>query len=110
MFWIIRIDVLDNKKGHCNYLSNLCDMIIDMIISFDIYMILSLICMILSFFWRHFERVKSKRLEYRNYKKFDKNKFLFKLDQILLKDKMEKTQKWCVFYRSVIDKHAQILK
>ena len=47
--------------------------------------------MILSFFRTHFERLKSKKLEYRNYKKFDKSKFLFELDQELLKIKVYKT-------------------
>ena len=44
--------------------------------------------MILSFFRTHFERLKSKKLEYRNYKKFDKSKFLLELDQELWKGKM----------------------
>ena len=48
--------------------------------------------MIRSSFRTHFERVKSKKLEYRNFKKFDQSKFLFKLNQELLKGKMYKNQ------------------
>ena len=41
--------------------------------------------MIFSFFWTDFESLKSKKLEYWNYKGLNKSKFLFELDQELLK-------------------------
>ena len=53
-------------------------------------------------------------LEYRNYKKFDKSKFLFELDQELLKMKVYKTwnDMFTTFtdvFRSVIDKMAALI-
>ena len=67
--------------------------------------------MIVSFFRTYFERFKSKKLEYRNYRKFEKTKFLCELDQELLNGKMYKTQNnmfttFTDVFRSVIDKHA----
>ena len=69
--------------------------------------------MIISFFRTRFERLKSKNLEHRNYKKFDKSKFLFELDQALLKGEMYKIQNdmfttFTDVFRSVIDKHAPL--
>ena len=69
--------------------------------------------MIPSFFRTHFERLKSKKIEYRNYKKFYQSNFLFELDQELLKGKMYETQNdmfttFTDVFRSVIDKHAPL--
>ena len=69
--------------------------------------------MILSFFRTHFERLKSKKLEYRNYTKFDKSKLLFELVQELVKGKMYETENdmFTTFtdaFRSVRDKHAPL--
>ena len=41
--------------------------------------------MILFSFQTNIERLKSKKLDHRDYKIFDKSKFLFELDQVLLK-------------------------
>ena len=69
--------------------------------------------MISSFFRTHFERLKSKKIEYINYKKFYQSNFLFELDQELLKGKMYETQNdmfttFTDVFRSVIDKHAPL--
>ena len=102
----LNIDILGNTKDHYNYLSSLCD-------TFSLNnLIKDKTCIkadsgttvdvmltnrprnlhktsIILFLRTHFERLKSKKLKYRNYKKFEKNKLLFELDQELLKDKLK---------------------
>ena len=52
-------------------------------------------------------------MEYRNYKKFNKSKFLLELDQELLKGKKYNTQMYMFttftdIFRSVLDKHVSL--
>ena len=54
-----------------------------------------------------------KQMEYRNYKKFNKSKFLLELDQELLKGKKYNTQNYMFttftdIFRSVLDKHVSL--
>ena len=129
--WDLNIDILDNTKDHYKHLGNLCDtfslnnlikrkncFIADSGRSFHKASIIETGCsdhhnLIFCFFRTHFERLKSKKLEYRNYKKFDESKFLFKLDQELLKGKMYKTQNnmfttFTDVFRSVLNKHISL--
>ena len=100
---IFHIDILNNAKDHYNYLSNFCDTFslnnlikrktcfkaeygtfLDVMLTnrprgFHKTSIIETGFsdhhnMILSFCQTHFERLKSKKLEDRNYKKFDKSK------------------------------------
>ena len=69
--------------------------------------------MILSFFRIHFVRLPPKKVEYRDYKKFDKNNFLFELEHELLKGEMYKRENdmsttFTNVVRFVLDKHAPL--
>ena len=71
--------------------------------------------MILSIFRSYFAKIPSKLIEYRNYKKFYLENFLYDLDQELLKGEMYKSSNsiemyssFMKVYRKVLDKHAPL--
>ena len=71
--------------------------------------------LITSFFRSHFERILSKKVEYRNHKKFDVTNFLRGLDQDMIQDEMYKYKNdmYSIFsdvYRSVLDRYASLKK
>ena len=66
-----------------------------------------------SFFRSHFEQIPSKKVEYRNYKKFNVTNFFRDLDQEMMEVKMCKynNDMYSTFsnvFRSVVDKHAPL--
>ena len=138
----LNIDTLDKSKDHYSYLSDFCDTFSlsnliesktcfksDSGTSIDVMLTNRPKCfqktavietglsdyhkMILSFFRTHYVRLPPKKLEYRDYKNFDKDKFLFELDQELLKGEMYKggndmSSTFTNVFRSVLDKHAPL--
>ena len=67
--------------------------------------------LITSFFRSHFERIPSKKVEYKNYKKFNVKNFLGELDQEIIQGEMYKSNNdmYSTFsdvFRSVLDRHA----
>ena len=69
--------------------------------------------LITSFFRSHFERIPPKKVEYRNYKKFNITNFLRDLEQELIQGKMYKynNDKYSTFsdiFRSMLDRHAPL--
>ena len=71
--------------------------------------------MILSVFCSYFAKIPPKLIEYRNYKKFYLENFLYDLDQELLKGEMYKSSNsiemyssFTKVYRKVLDKHAPL--
>ena len=71
--------------------------------------------LILTFFKAYFKKLPPKNVEYRNYKNFNENNFLYERDQELSKGSIykEKHHQYDVFtniFRMVLDKHAPIKK
>ena len=69
--------------------------------------------LITSFFRSHFERIPPKKVEYRNYKKFNVTNFLRDLDQEMIQGEMYKynNDMYSTFsdiFRSVLDRHAPL--
>ena len=69
--------------------------------------------LITSFFRSHFERIPPKKVEYRNYKKFNVTNFLRDLDQEMIQAEMYKynNDMYSTFsdvFRSVLDTHAPL--
>ena len=71
--------------------------------------------MILSVFRSYFAKIPPKSIEYRNYKKFSLENFLYDLDQELLKGEIYKSSNsiemyssFTKVYRKVLDKHAPL--
>ena len=69
--------------------------------------------LVLTFFKAYFKKLSPKNTEYRNYKNFNENNFLHKLDQELSKGSLfkEKHHQYGVFtniFRIVLDKYAPI--
>ena len=140
----LNIDTSNKKKDNGNYLSDLCDtfslknLITDITCvkftngtSIDVLLTNKSRCfhhtftsetglrdchkLILTFFKAYFKRLPPKSIEYRNYKIFNEDNFLYKLDQELSKRSIykEKNNQYDVFtniFRMVFDKHALIKK
>ena len=140
----LNIDTSNKKKDNGNYLSDLCDtfslknLITDITCvkstngtSVDVLLTNKSRCfhhtatfetglsdwhkLILTFFRAYFKKLPPKNIEYRNYKNFNENNFLYELDQELSKGSIykEKHYQYDVFtniFRMVLDKHAPIKK
>ena len=69
--------------------------------------------LITSFFRSHFERIPTKKVEYRNYKKFNVTNFLRDLDQEMIQGEMyqyvnDMYSTFSEIFRSVLDTHAPL--
>ena len=66
--------------------------------------------MILSVFRSYFAKIPPKSIEYRNYKKFYLENFLYDLDQALLKGEMYKSSNSIEMYSSFTKVYREVLE